>query len=137
MIFGKPFEKRTYSLSVGFNQMGDGANGLPSPYRVVTKYSDLTQPGPSKTLTFFDMNEFSIDSGVFTWRWEGDQLATDRWEHMPTDRHAGGANLAYADGSVRYKRWLHPKVFKEFGQKVANEKDLADLEWTKEGLPRR
>lgn len=52
------------------------------------------------------------------------------WVEMPSDRHAGGANLSFADGHVEQKKWSHrSREYWGHGQPVENEADREDLIW--------
>ena len=136
--FGRRFPKlRTYSLSEAFNTFG--AASIPATsleFRAATRSSDIPPPGPSGIASFIDMHEDAIDSGEFAFLWAGGR-PVERWEHKPTDRHGGGANFAFADGHVEFKKWLHPKRFARYGEEFAGERDRQDWLWMVDRLPRK
>ncbi len=136
--FGRSLPKqRTYSLSVAFNTFGSASVPLSNPvYRGTTSSHDVPPPGPAGVFTFVDLNESAIDSGEFAFLW-ADGALLEKWEHKPTDRHLGGANLGYADGHAEFKKWRYPKPFTRYGEEPANEEDLADFRWLTERLPRK
>jgi prepilin-type N-terminal cleavage/methylation domain-containing protein/prepilin-type processing-associated H-X9-DG protein len=130
-IFGREHPKpRTYSLSIAFNTFGAAGFGPNAPYKSVKRVEDLNHPGPAKVFTFVDVNEKAIDSSEFIA--EGNP---GTWVHKPTDRHAGGANIGFADGHVYYKKWAHKKVWTQFFTPAENQADLADLKWWNQGYP--
>jgi len=130
---------RSYSLNGGFNSLGDGwVNDQQAawPYLFARKYSQLVTPAPSRVFTFVDVEEQSIDAGDFSLWWTA-VSAPPIWCHQPADRHSRGANLGYADGHAAYQHWKWPKVFRQYGQEPANQLDQADLDFIREGLPRK
>lgn len=136
--FGRSFPKqRTYSLSVAFNTFGSASIPSNNPvFRGTTSSDDVPPPGPAAIFTFVDLNETAIDSGEFAFLWANSALL-EKWEHKPTDRHLGGANLGFADGHAEFKKWRYPKVFKDYGEVPANAEDLSDFRWLTERLPRK
>ncbi|HTH49308.1 MAG TPA: prepilin-type N-terminal cleavage/methylation domain-containing protein [Candidatus Limnocylindria bacterium] len=73
------------------------------------KASDLAPAGPSQIFTFLDVGPDSLcypgfvilrgDSGLFY--------------HFPSAEHAGGGNVAFADGHVEGHRWRSPDTIRE------------------------
>jgi prepilin-type processing-associated H-X9-DG protein len=133
VLFRKTFpSSRSYSLNMSFNAFGKVFFPKGSRYQMARKWSDLNQPGPSKVFTFVDVNEKSIDTGEYM---PFNLSGAANWLHMPTDRHRGGANIAFADSHVEYKKWQFKKDFEKWNQSVANEQDRADLDWFKQHMP--
>jgi len=52
------------------------------------------------------------------------------WGDLPSDRHDGGANVSFADGSVQFWKWATPKKWKQYGQTAQGEdaNDLAKIQ---------
>src|SRR5512135_763248 len=82
---------------------------------------------PAETATFMDKHEESVTSGLFV----VEPRQNQRWWTIPGERDRGhGANVAFADGHVSFKRWQY------LGRKrtgisvdVRNTQDRADLTW--------
>lgn len=87
------------------------------------KFTQIKDPDPDKLFTFLDVHEDEIYDATFgmpplsVW---GDVRT---WWDLPANRHAQGANLAFADGHAEHWRWMAPKVYRvQFApQPVANE----------------
>ncbi len=107
-----------------------GVRSQPQEREGKTKYCELGEPGPAHTFVFLDVNEHSIDSGGFSL-----SPGLKKWDHLPSDRHNGGANLSFADGHVEHYRWISPKVFVAPSQVAANPEDEADLRWLADRMP--
>jgi prepilin-type processing-associated H-X9-DG protein len=92
---------RCRSLS-GNIYLGEGnyASGPTDPlYKQVTKLSNLTIPGPSKTWVFLDEHPDSInDAGFFPpHKWS--------WVDVPATYHNGAGGLSFADGHSEIHKW--------------------------------
>jgi prepilin-type processing-associated H-X9-DG protein len=82
---------------------------------------------PAGTATFMDKHEESVTSRLFV----VEPRQNQRWWTIPGERDRGhGANVAFADGHVIFKKWQHLGR-KRTGNslKVCNEQDRADLVW--------
>jgi prepilin-type N-terminal cleavage/methylation domain-containing protein/prepilin-type processing-associated H-X9-DG protein len=87
---------RTYSLSCFMS----GPQSDPDEFGVkpLRKISQILIP--SKTLTFLDEDDATIDDGHFLY------LATgNEWFNLPAWRHQNGDTFAFADGHVEYWKW--------------------------------
>jgi prepilin-type processing-associated H-X9-DG protein len=113
------FHTRSYSLNIFLNTR---VNGVFNGPRFKEFIGQLTDPAPVGVYTFVDTNPDCIDSGDFSLR-----LDPNLWQHLPTDRHRLGGNLAFADGHADYWHWRWPKKFKGFDQPPVNAADRADL----------
>lgn len=87
--------------------------------------SQIFRPPPSQFFVFVDTDEDAIQGSHFMVFPDG-FLPRPTWGDLPSDRHSQGANLSFADGSVRYWKWKSPKKWRQFGQ-TANEPEAADL----------
>jgi len=88
---------RTYSLScfMGGPQRDTDKWGIKPLHQTSQIIS------PSKSLTFIDEDDLSIDDGHFLY------LATgNEWRNVPAWRHENGDTLAFADGHMEYWKWL-------------------------------
>ena len=89
------------------------------------KKSQISRPQPSQFFVFIDTDEDAIQGSHFMVFPDG-FLPRPTWGDLPSDRHSRGANLSFADGSVRYWKWNSPKKWKQFGQ-TAIQNDAVDL----------
>lgn len=82
-----------------------------------TKYSCITRPKPSQLFVFIDENPDTMLDSQFGnpvgMPWFGNQ-----WWDMPSDRHAQGGCLSFADGHTERWRWVAPKKVAFIGQSV-------------------
>ena len=87
---------RSFSLSSYMN----GPAEADAQWQVVplTLMSQLASS--SKTLTFIDENDSSIDDGHFLY-----SQKINNWFNLPTWRHQNGSILAFADGHTEYWQW--------------------------------
>jgi len=99
---------RSYSMS-GFvgGTIEQGIYGY-TDYRVFTKDSDFTTPGPAKTFVFIEEHPDSINDEVLGMRmgpatsWP----AAASWDDVPASSHNGAVVLSFADGHVEIHKWL-------------------------------
>lgn len=132
---GPALRARSYSINALLNSRGPSF--IPDKiwgFKFARNYSQLIKPSPAGVFTFIDMNEQSIDDGTFSWMHYGEHSVV--WGHQPTDRHARGANVGFADGRAETKKWLHPKVYTKFAQLPVNAEDQTDLDWLLDRAPR-
>ena len=123
----RPF---SVTLSVAMNGGENGRNGKAySPGILVT----LTEiPQPVGTLTFIDACSSSMTSGTFI----TDPDQPGAWYTIPGERDRdAGANVAFADGHVSFKKWQHRgRIRTGLRTPVANAADRADLRWVLDAL---
>jgi len=78
-------------------------------------YSGVVRPNPSKLFVFIDENPDTMLDAQFGnpvgMPWFGQQ-----WWDMPSDRHAQGGCLSFADGHTERWRWVTPKNVSFIGQ---------------------
>lgn len=101
-------------------------------YTTYAKLSQMSRPGPSQTLVFFDEREDSIDDGYFAVNME---TASPQLVNYPGSFHNGAGGLTFADGHAEIHRWLDPRTKPPFkkGQKreftsMTGNKDLTWLQ---------
>ena len=125
---------RSYTLNGCMNssQQLDGSGWASAEFKShALKLSQIVRPPPSGTFVFMDEHEDSIDDGL--WNVNPDPDGTREWYNLPTVRHNQGANIAYADGSVRSHKWLWP--IRNWSQSVDHRLkpqeglDMRDLIW--------
>jgi prepilin-type processing-associated H-X9-DG protein/prepilin-type N-terminal cleavage/methylation domain-containing protein len=137
---------RSYSMDSFFNSdivSGTAADTLNNSQFILTKASQLVNPGPSGTFVFIDEHEVSIDDGFF-----GVQMPEPPdspggwiWGKFPGDRHDNGANLSFADGHVDHHRWRAHRIITSYsgGKTFIDANDTSNLEdhhWLWERIPR-
>ncbi|MHC1763355.1 MAG: prepilin-type N-terminal cleavage/methylation domain-containing protein [Verrucomicrobiia bacterium] len=126
----RPFN---FTLSIAMNGGENGRNSkVYSPGIVVT----LTEIGrPATAFTFVDACEKSMTSGTFV----ADPDQPDAWYTIPGERDRdSGANVAFADGHVSFKKWQHGgRTRTGMRTPVANAADRTDLRWVLDALSGR
>ena len=102
--------------SSSMNGCVDGANpsyllgwnsGMATSWRVYTKSSDVTIPGPAALWVFVDEHPDSINDGWLITLMAGSQFSAPAdWEDMPASYHGGACGFAFADGHATIHKWL-------------------------------
>ena len=71
------------------------------------KLAEITQPGPSETLTFVDERIDTVNDGSFSEQKNFDPNNPGAWvlRDKPTALHERGGNFAYADGHAAWHPW--------------------------------
>lgn len=118
---------RSYSMSGSMN-----CTKWRAPY-TFKRSSLISTPNPTAAFVFLDVNEDSISDGHFKIV-NPDEKYGSQWISLPSDRHAGGCNLSFADGHVFYQKWNYPKNFINYFQAFANPKDETDFRKMQEGI---
>ena len=119
------------ALSVFLNGGWNEDTGYALDPAVVVKSTEIRRP--DRVFTFMDEDEASIPGGAFFVSKE----QTDFWWMIPGYRDkSGGANVAFADGRVLFKRWKDPgRRWTGFETPTRNALDREDLAWVVGGLP--
>jgi prepilin-type N-terminal cleavage/methylation domain-containing protein/prepilin-type processing-associated H-X9-DG protein len=119
------------ALSVGLNGGWNDDIGHDLGTNVVVKSAEIRRP--DRVFTFMDEDEESIPGGAFFVKGEQTQF----WWMIPGYRDkSGGANIAFADGHVLFKKWKYPgRRWTDFENYVRNALDREDLAWVIGGLP--
>ncbi|MGA2683728.1 MAG: prepilin-type N-terminal cleavage/methylation domain-containing protein [Verrucomicrobiota bacterium] len=112
---------RTYSLSC---YMGgppeDTANWGIKPVHQVSQIRN-----PSKSLTFLEEDDSSIDDGHFLY-----SATINNWFNLPAWAHQNGTTLAFADGHQEYWKWKSarpPETYFMSGSALTDPLALQDL----------
>ena len=99
---------RSYSMN---SWIGDGASGWlfnsPGVIQVIANRSQVRQP--DQTFVFIEEHPDSINDGMLYVDMVSTGPAT-RIIDYPAAYHYLGANLSFADGSVRYRQWVDPRT---------------------------
>jgi prepilin-type N-terminal cleavage/methylation domain-containing protein/prepilin-type processing-associated H-X9-DG protein len=113
------------ALNCAMNGGYNGSHGDAMHPVVVEKASHIRQP--VRAFTFMDEDADSMTSGEFFFPPD----TTQYWWMIPGNRDKRcGANLAFADGHVEFKKWRYlGRKRTGFSEPVQNEEDRADLRW--------
>jgi len=143
---------RSMSMSLwigGFSGVLNVAPGLSSPpWRLYLGLNDLVDPGPTRTLLFWDEREDSISLGNFGIDMSGypDKPALTQFaQDYPASYHNGAGGVSFADGHAEIKRWLDPRTTPPlrkdsnwlFQQPFAPSPNNRDLVWLQERATRK
>ena len=126
---------RTVSMScwMGWKNSGEWTAG----YRVFRKSTEMTTPGPSRTLVFIDERDDSIDDAYFAI-----DMATGASAIMvnfPASYHHRAGGVTFADGHAEIHRWIDSRTQPQ--QQVGTQqskkeftamRDSRDLTWLQE-----
>lgn len=90
----------------------DGGWAFADSYRIFSKTTDLTAPGPAKTFIFMDMRPEAINWGDFLTDMTGypNNPAQYQFGDLPGVYHNLGACISFGDGHVEVHRWLDPRT---------------------------
>jgi prepilin-type N-terminal cleavage/methylation domain-containing protein/prepilin-type processing-associated H-X9-DG protein len=110
--------------------MSQSINGLPFELVLanIPTFQKLTQirdPAPVDLFAFIDVHEGGILDSLFGIPLPGD-WSDGIWYDLPANRHTAGCNLSFADGHVERWKWKVPKIFKQLGQPVEPNGEIAD-----------
>jgi prepilin-type N-terminal cleavage/methylation domain-containing protein/prepilin-type processing-associated H-X9-DG protein len=111
---------RSFSLSCYLGgPASDTANWNVRPVSLISRI-----PHASKTLTFLDEDDLTLDDGHFLYPPD-----TNNWYNIPGWRHQNGTVLAFADGHTEYWKWKsrHPTSTIFMGGALDDPAGLEDL----------
>lgn len=117
-------------LSVAMNGGIDSQTGPSLDPAVVVTLTALRRP--SSSFTFMDKAESSMTHGSFILR----PTDVNVWYNLPGERDRGcGANVAFADGHTRFKKWQYLGRKRTDMETLARTApDRADWQWIVNGL---
>ncbi len=114
---------RSMSMSIWLGGFGGVLSpalpGLPDqgvtspPWKLYLKITDMRDPGPSRTLLFWDEREDAINWGNFGIDMSGypNQPGLTQFDgDLPASYHNGAGGLSFADGHAEIKRWRDPRT---------------------------
>ena len=103
----------------------------PYYWLIVHKASEIRRP--ANRFTFLDSAEASMTCGAFVLK----VGQTGFWYVIPGDRDRGcGANVAFADGHVFFKKWHYlGRIREDLETPIKNQQDAADLAWLVSMMP--
>ncbi len=115
---------RSYSMNCYLAPIHPWSSSGASGTRNYHRESELFLPGPSGIYVLIDENELSINDGFFV----SDPTQVNEWQDVPSARHGGAGDLAYADSHAEIKRWKDVNVlnFDPKNPKYANKPFPAD-----------
>ena len=123
---------RPFNVGLNFGLHGgeNGRTGQAYRPEVLITLTEIRQP--SGTFTFMDSCEKSMTSGALI----ADPAQPDVWYTIPGERDRGcGANVAFADGHVQFKKWQYRGRSRAGLQTpVSTAADRADLRWVLDAL---
>jgi len=101
-----------FAPSPGGLDGNDGGWAFADLYRIFSKTTDLTAPGPAKTFIFTDMRPEAINWGSFLTDMSGfpNNPAQYNLGDLPGVFHNLGACISFGDGHVEIHRWLDPRT---------------------------
>lgn len=92
---------RSYAMSQWVGNWTDQGSLASTGYRVFTKLTHFTRPGPTKTWVLLDECPDSINDGYFTL-----YMTSTAWDDVPASTHNGACGFSFADGHSEIKKWL-------------------------------
>ena len=108
---------RSMSMSLWFGGFGGELHHSPGatspPWRLYRKLDDLVDPGPSKTILFWDQREDTINYGNFLIDMTGWDEAPEltQWQvDLPGSYHGNAGGLSFSDGHSETRRWVDPRT---------------------------
>ncbi|MBM3883424.1 MAG: prepilin-type N-terminal cleavage/methylation domain-containing protein [Verrucomicrobia bacterium] len=118
------------TLSIGMNGGENGQNGKAYNPLIAITLTEIRRP--AGTLTFMDACAKSMTSGTFV----ANPDFPGVWYTIPGERDRGcGANVAFADGHVQYKKWQYRgRIRTGMQTSVRDAADRTDLRWVLDAL---
>jgi prepilin-type N-terminal cleavage/methylation domain-containing protein/prepilin-type processing-associated H-X9-DG protein len=120
------------ALSAGLNGGWNRNTGHDLRPNIAVKSTEI--PRPARVFTFLDEDEASIPGGAFF----VETGQSNFWWMIPGYRDkSGGANVAFADGHLDFKKWKDPgrRWSGNWESPTRNDLDREDLAWVVGGLP--
>ncbi|MDG1892851.1 MAG: type II secretion system protein [Verrucomicrobiota bacterium] len=101
---------RSMSMNNWVGGPGWGSSG--TGWKVYSKDSDMTAPGPTETFVLVDEREDSINDGYFVVDMAGYPENPGSWKIVdyPASYHNGAATFAFADGHSEIHRWTNART---------------------------
>jgi prepilin-type N-terminal cleavage/methylation domain-containing protein/prepilin-type processing-associated H-X9-DG protein len=105
---------RSYNMSQSVNGLGlmiNPDNGYPvdAEQPCFMKFSQITNPPPSRLFVFLDENELTLSDDQFGYSMPNE--TPGNWWDMPSNRHNQGASFSFADGHAEHWHWGSPMIY--------------------------
>jgi prepilin-type N-terminal cleavage/methylation domain-containing protein/prepilin-type processing-associated H-X9-DG protein len=141
---------RLRSMSISIWQGGFGGKLLPGypgvtspPWKLYLRLMDMLDPGPARTLVFWDERMDAINWGNYfidmTGYPDAPQSTQFNWD-WPGSYHNGAGGLSFGDGHAEIKRWLDPRTTPPLSQVTSGPSPSprnADIIWLQQRATRR
>jgi len=101
---------RSYAMNAYMGWDGPVQRPLRPGCRIYRNWEDLDRSGPSRLMVFLDVNPASLCWPFFGVTMSGD--ADAQFFAYPGIQHAGGAQVAFADGHVEHHKWRDQRTLK-------------------------
>ena len=101
-----------YAPAPGSGPAGTDGGYAPT-FRIFSKTTELTSPGPGKTFVFIDMRPDEVNWGNFLTDMAGyypNNTPLYAFYDLPGIFHNYGASLSFADGRAEIRRWVDPRT---------------------------
>jgi prepilin-type N-terminal cleavage/methylation domain-containing protein/prepilin-type processing-associated H-X9-DG protein len=150
-----PFQGRSVprirSMSISIWQGGFGGKILPGgypgvsspPWKLYLRLMDMLDPGPARTLVFWDERMDAINWGNYFIDMTGypnsPQSTQFNWD-WPGSYHNGAGGLSFGDGHAEIRRWLDPRTTPPLSQVTPGPSPSprnVDIIWLQERATRR
>ena len=82
-------------------------------WRIYRRYSDMLDPGPTKTFVFLDEREDSINDGMFVVDMLEYPTRTESIVDYPASYHGGAGGFSFADGHSELKKWTSTRILEQ------------------------
>ncbi len=133
------WSERVRSMSGDFFVGGANPNDPSAPmdaiYEIITKMSDLRNPGPSLSWMYLDEHPDSINDAAFFAPRDG------TWLDLPASYHNGAGGVAFADGHSEVHKWQSSvptvRVTLSGYSAITVPKTDRDYLWLRERTPRK
>jgi prepilin-type processing-associated H-X9-DG protein len=127
-------KNRSYSMSTGMNwaNISAGAVDADPVSGSFVKLSAIATPGSVLAAVFVEEAANSIDNnalGIYSPQY----ISGKTFWNLPSSRHSGGANIAFADGHTEFHKWKGPNVQK--GNLIADPVPSSSLQGPGWGAP--
>ncbi len=127
-------KNRSYSMSTGMNwaNISAGAVDADPVSGSFLKLSAIATPGSVLAAVFVEEAANSIDNnalGIYSPQY----ISGKTFWNLPSSRHSGGANIAFADGHTEFHKWKGPNVQK--GNLIADPVPSSSLQGPGWGAP--
>jgi prepilin-type N-terminal cleavage/methylation domain-containing protein/prepilin-type processing-associated H-X9-DG protein len=98
---------RSMSMNAWLNPCAIGIQNcdMEGAFRIYTKDSSLSVPGPANLWLLIDENPYSINDAFFL-----DFPSDNGWVDCPASYHNGACGISFCDGHAQIKKWSDPVV---------------------------